>query len=266
VQYEGKEDPADIKQHHDKMLRLVARSFYHELINYGVNEAQVLSVAGHLLDNVMQKGPHGGKNGNFYNQLFTTRDIVDEWLTTRRLSVHQVSIVPLDLACVPQVAQWLEAPEIRHSFYPTYPSSVEELTRYFQAPTRQYFAMLYQNQFAGIIGAEHIDPQSAKLEMRKMVGDPRMHGKGIGKRATFLFLYHSFLIRKFTKVYLHSLDINIRNLNLNAHFGFELEGVFLEDALVQDKRRDVVRMGLFAPVWLKLFQHPVPPKAPVQRV
>ena len=80
-----------------------------------------------------------------------------------------------------------------------------------------------------------------------------MHGKGIGKRATFLFLYYAFMIRKFEKVYVHSMDTNIRNLNLNARFGFELEGLFLQDITIQNERRDVVRMALLRPVWLGLF-------------
>ena len=74
-----------------------------------------------------------------------------------------------------------------------------------------------------------------------------MHGKGIGKRATFLFLYHVFRIRQFEKVYVHSMDTNIRNLNLNGKFGFELEGVFLQDILLKEQRRDVVRMALVRP-------------------
>ncbi|MBI3191476.1 MAG: GNAT family N-acetyltransferase, partial [Pedosphaera parvula] len=110
-----------------------------------------------------------------------------------------------------------------------------------------------EHESAGIIGAENIDTASGKLEMRKLVGNPALHGKGIGKRATFLFLYYVFIRREFNKVYLHSMDINIRNLNLNAKFGFELEGVFIEDALVQGKRHDLVRMGLLRPIWLGLF-------------
>ena len=89
--------------------------------------------------------------------------------------------------------------------------------------------------------------------MRKLIGDPAMHGKGIGKRATFLFLYHVFLHRKFEKVYVHSMDTNIRNLNLNGKFGFELEGVFLQDVILQQERRDVVRMALVRSAWLELF-------------
>ena len=55
------------------------------------------------------------------------------------------------------------------------------------------------------------------------------------------------------KVYIHSRDINIRNINLNSRFGFELEGLFLHDITVRDKRQDVVRMALFKSVWLQFF-------------
>ena len=50
-----------------------------------------------------------------------------------------------------------------------------------------------------------------------------------------------------------SRDINIRNINLNSRFGFELEGVFLDEIKVGDKRQDVVRMALFKPLWLQIF-------------
>ena len=241
------------RQHHEQMLKLVAKGFYNELINYGVNEAQIVTVAGHLLDNVIPKGGKSSKAVDYYNKLFSIKDVQNDWVRHQRLSAQHVSIVPLDLALVPQIVVWLKAPEIKGGFHPPYPETADELRRYLQSPGREYFSIFHDQHFAGIIGAENIDAESGKLEMRKLVGDAEMHGKGIGKRATFLFLYHVFVIRKFRKVYLHSLDINIRNLNLNGKFGFELEGVFLEDAVVGGHNRDVVRMALSAPVWLELF-------------
>jgi RimJ/RimL family protein N-acetyltransferase len=240
-------------QYHEQMLKLVAKGFYNELINYGVNEAEVLTVASHLLDHVMRKGIPAGKETDHYNRLFSVKDVEDDWAASRRLTLTEVSITPMAPSAVPQIAAWLETPEIRESFYPRFPGSEAELARYFEAPGREYFSIFQGQDLAGIIGAENIDAESAKLEMRKLVGDPGMHGKGIGKRATFLFLYHVFVVRKFKKVYLHSLDINIRNLNLNGKFGFELEGVFLEEAMIQNKWRDVVRMALSGPLWLALF-------------
>ena len=64
---------------------------------------------------------------------------------------------------------------------------------------------------------------------------------------------NAFIIRNLNKVYIHSRDINIRNINLNSRFGFELEGVFLDDITVGDKHQDVVRMALFKPLWLQIF-------------
>jgi RimJ/RimL family protein N-acetyltransferase len=248
------EEPSTaLRQPHEQMLKLIARSFYKELTNYGANKAEILTVAEHLLDNVQQASSPLNKEGEYYNRLFTIKDVKDEWATAKRLTTQEVSISILTPGLVPKIATWLQDSSIRESFYPCFPDSAQQLARYFQASSREYFSVLYQQNLAGIIGAENLDHQSAKLEMRKLVGDPTMHGKGIGKQATFLFLYYVFVIRKFKKVYIHSMDINIQNITINSKFGFELEGVFLEDALIRHKRRDVVRMALAGPVWLALF-------------
>jgi len=242
-----------MRQNREQMLKLIAKSFYKELITYGVNTHEILSVTEHLLDNLQQKPCRPDGDTEYYNRLFVIGDVRDDWATAKRLTVQEVCISPMKPDIVPQVATWLQAPEIRETFYPCFPSSEKSLVRYFQTSDREYFSIFYQEDLAGIIGAENLDNESAKLEMRKLVGDPRMHGKGIGKRATFLFLYYVFVIRKFKKVYLHTMDINIRNINLNCRFGFELEGVFLEDAMIQNKWRDVVRMALYGSTWLALF-------------
>lgn len=247
------ESSTSLRQPHEQMLKLIARSFYKELTNYGVNKAQILTVAEHLLDNVQQANGPVNKGGDYYNRLFTIKDVRDEWAKAKRLTTREVSISPMASSLVPKIATWLQDSSIRESFYPGFPDSAQKLARYFKASGREYFSILYQQELAGIIGAENLDTESGKLEMRKLVGDPKMHGKGIGKQATFLFLYYVFVIQKFRKVYIHSMDINIQNISLNSKFGFELEGVFLEDALIGDKRRDVVRMALASPVWLELF-------------
>src|SRR5439155_18871604 len=121
------------------------------------------------------------------------------------------------------------------------------------SPTRQHFSIDYNNQALGITRGENIETTAGKLQMKKLVGESGLQGKGIGKRATFGFLYYAFIIRSLNKVYIHSRDINIRNINLTSRFGFELEGVFLDDSTVSDKRQDVVRMALFKPLWLQIF-------------
>ena len=238
---------------HEQMLRLVARGFHKELINYGVKEPEIVTVAAHLLDSVVLKSPPSSKQVEKYNRLFTIKDVRDQWASDHKLSLHEVSVTPLTPDQIGLIAAWLGNPKIKSSFFPRFPESVELLTKHFQTPGQDYLAIWYQQDFVGIIGAENIDPESNKLEMKKLVGDANMRGKGIGKRATFLFLYYVFITRKFYKVYLHTLEINIRNLNLNGNLGFSLEGVFFDDVVIDARRQDVVRMALTEPAWRQLF-------------
>ena len=173
--------------------------------------------------------------------------------TRKQLGVQHVTLRPLHLSDVSKVSGWLKVPAVRESFVPLFPEKQSELRKYFADPTREYFGIHYDDRLVGIVGGENIDLAAGKLEMKKLVGESGLQGKGIGKRATFGFLYYAFMIRNLNKVYIHSPDINIRNINLNSRFGFELEGVFLNDIIVDEKQQDVLRMALFKPLWLQIF-------------
>jgi RimJ/RimL family protein N-acetyltransferase len=241
------------KKQRDQMLKLVAKGFYNELINYGVGQPEVIRVASHLLDNLLAKGKRPDKDVGYYNGIFTLASVKDEWAERKQLAVQHVTLRPLQKQVVNKVGDWLKDRAVRESFVPAFPENKSKLQEYFTSPTREYFSIDYNNEAVGIIGGENIDTTAGKLEMKKLVGESGLQGKGIGKRATFGFLYYAFMIRNLNKVYIHSRDINIRNINLNSRFGFELEGVFLDDITVGDKRQDAVRMALFKPLWLQIF-------------
>lgn len=240
----------------EQMLRLVSRGFYNELINYGVKKHEVVKVASHLLDHLMEAGSGLDREATYYNRHFSLATLRDEWKTGKRLSVHEVSIEPLPNALHVELAGWLDAPRVRASFVEAFPGTVADMAAYFSNPGRCYFSILYQGAPVGIIGAEHMDGAAGRLEMRKLVGRGDLRGRGIGKRATFAFLFYVFQILNFEKVYVHSTDVNIRNLNLNSQFGFQLEGVFLQEIRVPEGRADIVRMGLLKARWLEIFSNP----------
>lgn len=193
------------------------------------------------------------KGAEYYNELFTTKDIKDEWKKNQRLIINDVSISSLKPEMYSQIAVWLENPAIKYNFIPLFPESEQGLKEYFEHSGRNYFVIYYNNEPVGVIGADNIDNESKKLEMRKFVGNTGLQGKGIGKFATFLFLYYSFIVLNIDKVYIHSGDANIRNIILNSKFGFELEGVFFDDVVIQNKKKDVVRMGLLKSRWVEIY-------------
>ena len=241
------------KKQRDQMLKLVAKSFYNELTNYGVSEHEIINMASHLLDNLLAKEKKPAEGVEYYNGIFTLASMRDEWADCKQLGVQHVTLRPLQLSDVSKISGWLKVPAVRESFVPQFPEKQSELRKYFADPTREYFGIHYDDRLVGIVGGENIDLAAGKLEMKKLVGESGLQGKGIGKRATFGFLYYAFMIRNLNKVYIHSPDINIRNINLNSRFGFELEGVFLNDIIVGEKQQDVLRMALFKPLWLQIF-------------
>ncbi len=241
------------KKQRDKMLRLVTKGFYNELMNYGVGKAEVIRVASHLLDNLLAKEKRPAEDTPYYNGMFALASVHDEWASRKQLAIESVTLRPLQIKIITKLVGWLKDPAVRESFVPAFPENNRELKEYFNQPSREYFSIEYNGHPVGIVGGENIDPTTGKLEMKKLVGESSLQGKGIGKRATFAFLYYAFMIRNMNKVYIHSRDINMRNINLNSGFGFELEGVFVDEATVGNKRQDVVRMALFKSPWLQIF-------------
>ena len=218
-----------------------------------MSENEIINMASHLLDNLMAKESKPAEGVEYYSGIFTLASVRDEWANSKQLAVQHVTIRALQMPDVSKIGSWLKVQAVRESFVPAFPAKQSELRSYFADPTREYFGIYYDDQLVGIIGGENIDATAGKLEMRKLVGESGLQGKGIGKRATFGFLYYAFMIRNLNKVYIHSRDVNIRNINLNSRFGFELEGVFLNDIIVGDKHQDVLRMALFKSHWLQIF-------------
>lgn len=237
----------------EQMLRLVAKAFYRELANYGVATNEVLSVANHLLDNVVRDDPKSAEAAQTHHAQLTIDNIRDEWSSRQSISLDNVGLHPLQHAQLEQVADWLADPLVQASFAPVLPAERQQIIEYFVDDCRDYFAITHDDAFVGIVGAENIDTVHLKLEMKKLIGVKAMRGKGIGTRATFAFLYHAFMVRGMHKVYVHSPDTNVRNLNLNSRLGFELEGIFLEEFKGVTRHIDVVRMALLKPIWLAFF-------------
>ncbi|MHA1231806.1 MAG: GNAT family N-acetyltransferase [Candidatus Helarchaeota archaeon] len=241
------------KYKQQQLLKLVTKSFYNELQKFGVNSSDVVTISIHLLDNLLQKNGKLDSENNYYNQYLIINKITNEWESSQQFSYESVSISPLQLNIIPKIADWLKNPIIKDSFISRFPEDENDLYDYFNQKTIKYFLIQYKNKPVGLIGAENIDKDHSKLEMKKFIGMSEFRGKGIGKRATFLFLFYVFNILKFNKIYIFSKNTNIRNINLNAKFGFELEGIFFEDIILNNQKQDIIRMGLLKSKWQKIF-------------
>jgi RimJ/RimL family protein N-acetyltransferase len=243
------------KQKKDQILKMVTNSFYKELINYGINNSDIVTVSVNLLDHITTHQKTMTNGNGYYNKIFKVNEVKDDWQNKQQIMFNEVKIKPLSADLIPQVCIWLKNSELGKTLISLFPKETLALNEYFlNRSDRKYFSVYYQDDnFVGIIGAENIDHNFKKLEMKKFVGAVEYRSKGIGKLATFLFLYYSFNILKFNKVFIHSVDTNIKNVNLNSKFGFELEGILYKDAYLNNSYRDVLRMGLLQNTWDNMF-------------
>ena len=238
----------------EQLLRLVTQSFYRELVNYGANIQDIVKVTTNLLDQVTSESDTANLHQRSQNKTLTIGGIEDCWETDRYVQLNTVRLSPTDASEVLTIEKWLNTNHRPKTLIDLLPLDRNHLTDFLlNNPNHQFFSIFFGDHVVGLIGGDNIDPISKKLEMKKMIGDPDFQGKGIGTRATFLFLYYVFVIMGFNKVYLHSVDTNIRNINLNTKFGFELEGIAFQDVYLDGAYRDVVRMGLLRHKWESLF-------------
>jgi len=242
------------RQKKNQLLKLVTNSFYKELVNYGVNSGDIVTVSVNLLDYVTGHNKNN-KEDSYYSNIFSCQNVENFWTERQIIRYQDISLRPIKPEEVRQASQWLKNDELSQTFIGFFPKNPDDLVKYMcQTENRFYFGVFLEpDELIGFIGADNIDSSSFKLEMKKLIGNPEYRNRGLGKVSTFLFLYYVFTIGGFNKVYIYSLDTNIANININSKFGFDLEGILYRDVFVRDEYRDVLRMGLLKQNWLEIF-------------
>ncbi|RMH72937.1 MAG: GNAT family N-acetyltransferase [Gemmatimonadetes bacterium] len=91
----------------------------------------------------------------------------------------------------------------------------------------------------------NVDQQHRKAELRKLIGEPSMRGKGLAKEATRLWLRYGASRLSLNKIYLNTLNTNLRNIKLNEDLGFKVEGILRNEVFFDGEYRDVLRMGFW---------------------
>lgn len=236
----------------EQVLKIVSSSFYKELVKYGIDNSDIVSVSMNLLDYATEHQHDLKIDKSHYD--FRINAIQNDWENSRSLKLNKIALKPLNELNINSILLWLKANGIKNTFIDFFPKDYNQLKKYLlETSGKSYFAVYFEENFVGIIGAERIDNQFKKLEMKKFIGASEFRGQGIGKTSTFLFLYYTFCILNFNKVFIHSMDTNIKNINLNSNFGFNLEGLLYNEVVADGKFHDVIRMGLLKEKWLTIF-------------
>ena len=103
---------------------------------------------------------------------------------------------------------------------------------------------LINNMPIGSVAFLNYNSLQRKAELRKLIGNPKYRGMGLAKEATQMWIKYGTINLGLKKIYLNTLNTNIRNIKLNEELGFKVEGILRNEVFFDGKYHDVLRMGL----------------------
>jgi diamine N-acetyltransferase len=96
----------------------------------------------------------------------------------------------------------------------------------------------------GMMAFLDVDRWQEKAELRKLIGEQRYRGRGFARQATALWIHYGLYGLGLQKIYLNTLQTNIRNIRLNEALGFRVEGILRKEFYIDGEHHDVLRMAL----------------------
>lgn len=221
----------------DLAIETVARGFFREADRYGFSQADFLRFINSVLGLSMASTAAKAKGIDGARTRSAESLIADERVSIRRFNSVTDSATLLDWLEDDAGAQFLRAGTNMHQVTPDHvladPSNVLGMI------------MLPDGTPVGATAFLHIDYEHRKAEMRKLIGDPAMRGQGLGKAATRMWLAFGFRTLGLHKIYINTLNTNLRNVRLNEALGFRLEGILHDEVYLDGRYHDVLRMAVW---------------------
>ena len=89
-----------------------------------------------------------------------------------------------------------------------------------------------------------IDTRHRTAELQIRIGEEDDRGRGVGTEAVRLLVWHAFRDLDLRRVQLHAFATNQAAIRAYEKAGFRREGVLREGALIDERRLDIVVMGI----------------------
>lgn len=97
----------------------------------------------------------------------------------------------------------------------------------------------------GLLALLNIDKENRKGEMRKMIGEVDERGKGYATEATNAWVNFCTNFIGLKKIYINTIETNIKNITLNRKLGFKVEGLLKKEIIFDETEQDVLLMAYF---------------------
>jgi RimJ/RimL family protein N-acetyltransferase len=221
-------------------LNTLVQSIYAESIQMGFKSNDYIKLMNELLDMTIS-------NKNAIEENNTYDNIGNLIETDLPIKTKNLTIRPYDVKIDKEfVSKWLKEENNKLFLLSTtrkHNLDVESII----SDDRNIFATItIKNDLPiGLLALINIDKENSKGEMRKMLGDISQRGKGYAKEASAVWLKYCSEYLDLKKIYINTIETNIKNITLNRQIGFKIEGLLKRELLINGIEHDVLRMAYF---------------------
>lgn len=207
-----------------------------ELAGLDLSTGDYIQIANSILDSALENNTDNLTATDLYQRKISGLPIITDDIIIRAFDPDSDG---------PVFEHWTRDQRGREFLLSRLENNIEQPGRLLNNPSNLFGMVCNAGQKPiGIVGFLNYNQKQHKAELRKLIGDPDYRGRGLGKKASRLWLSYGLYGLKLRKVYLYTFDSNLRNIRINEELGFRLEGVFREEHIIDGEPRDILRMSL----------------------
>jgi RimJ/RimL family protein N-acetyltransferase len=227
----------------DKTIETLARSFFRESLDYGFKKIDYLRFVNAILDIAMKNSGELVENSHSSRQLSVegppqccTLPLEGERLLIRNFTTSDLGLLK----------NWMDD-VVGREFVLSRTTAKTMGVEDFVHDDRCILGIITLKDGTAVGAVAYCDHnvEQHRAELRKIIGDPSQRRMGYAREATQLWIQYGRQCLKLKKIYLSTLNTNIRNIKLNEELGFQVEGILRNEVFFDGRFHDVLRMGLF---------------------
>ncbi len=222
----------------DETIKTIAASFLKQAQKYGFTLNDYIRFTNHLLDEALKISGVETKVPDSTTYHINSNQKLP--LETERLIIR--SVVKKDL---PIIKKWLEDKGGQLFLLSRLVQPPETIKEIFEAENNLLGLICLKDKTPiGLIAYLDIDEYHKKAELRKMIGVLKERGKGYGNEATKAWIEYGLFTLNLEKIYLTTINTDIKNIRINEALGFRVEGLLRNELKIDSEYHDVLQMSL----------------------
>ena len=232
----------------DRTLETLVRSFYKESSMYGFTQIDYVRFVNLLLDLSMESSASESKVPDEGQRIgFDCDDTSSDHFKALPIEGKRIHIRKLDPANDMEILkEWLKDKSGRQFLLSRITAQTIDIERIVNDDWNVFgIITTHDNAPVGCVAYLGFNCEQRKAELRKLIGEPTMRGKGYAKEATQLWIRYGLTALDLKKIHLSTFHTDMRNVRLNEDLGFKVEGILRNEICVDGVYLDVLRMGLW---------------------